>query len=45
MDEVAIIEMFEFLHDVIVDINDESSEWCEEFTKEFDNIMKKIKEE
>lgn len=34
--EIKVKKMFDFFYDVIQDISDESTEWSEAFTKEFD---------
>lgn len=38
----ALFEMFDFLHDVIVESVDGSPEWFTEFTKEFDRIKEAL---
>lgn len=38
MDKIKAKKMFDFFHDVIQDIADESPEWSEAFTEEYDKI-------
>ena len=38
----AVLEMFDFLHDVITDISGEGPEWFKTFNEEFDKLREAI---
>ena len=42
VDRDAIKEMFDFMYDTITDISDESPEYYQEMSKQYDIILEKI---